>query len=372
MRNQSVILVSAISLLLMAVVFIFVSQIYIPNERKKITDELKGQYALQSVFIAKDEIAKGISISQQLFDQGTIAIENIPTTFIAKDEGQALVYANSEYTGGNADSITSTIIGKEALRDIGKGEILTYTSFDSTKVLQPDHALKQVMVSVKNDAGDVLKTGKYVDIVVKYLNGDYDIVVPKILVDKVVVTKGTSEDPAQQAEALKTPEILIAVNEVQYRDLEIAKRLGELSIRMYTSPKQYPALQTFNYNKIVETIKNLNNAGEQKDAEGDAEPVRGSVEDYYERIFLGFDSQQKVNIEAAFNQHIKNEQAKIDAEEAREEAERKLKKEQMENANKEDEEDIESTEDTEDLADEEDTSLEKFSDKTDVAQKPAS
>ena len=37
------------------------------------------------------------------------------------------------------------------------------------------------------------------------------------------------------------------LNEREYRDLELARRFGEISIRVYADANQYAALQTFDY-----------------------------------------------------------------------------------------------------------------------------
>ena len=61
---------------------------------------------------------------------------------------------------------------------------------------------------------------------------------------------GTASDTA-----LKT--IQISVAEREYRDLELARRFGKLSVRVYSDSNQYAALQTFDYQEKIDLVNKV-------------------------------------------------------------------------------------------------------------------
>lgn len=115
-----------------------------------------------------------------------------------------------------------------------------------------------------------LKTGNIVDMIVSYGNGDYDIVVPKIKVKKLVYkaaaatlppASGKQDSKTQKSNSTSTVTnkaddkagglytLILAVDEEQYRDLELAGKLGKFVTRMYLDESQPASKKTFDYYK---------------------------------------------------------------------------------------------------------------------------
>ena len=172
MRNQGVILAVAISFLVIAFVFIYVSQFYIPNQTKKISQQYEGIYNPVGVFVvtAEDGLAEGTIITEDLFNEGTITVENIPATFIPSKGKQELVYTTMEVNGSITESHYGLMIGKVVKSKIESGSIITYASLGEGEEVNINNFEKQIQLDIENTVGDNLKTGKYVDVIVKYEN----------------------------------------------------------------------------------------------------------------------------------------------------------------------------------------------------------
>lgn len=264
MRNQGVILAVAISFLVIAFVFIYVSQFYIPNQNERIAEGYKALYQNRGVFvvIGDDGLQEGTIITDELFSEGTIDIQNIPSSFIPKKNGIELVYTTGgEYQEALRESAIQTIAGKVVKTKIEPGSIITYASLGEGEDVAVDSFKKQIQLKVENTVGVNLKTGKYVDIITKYENGEYDIVASKIIIDSVIstgVVEQTDESSTQEVKAVTDGVILVSLNDREYRDIELAQRLGKLSIRLYKSVEQYASAVTFDYDlKMREVNKSI-------------------------------------------------------------------------------------------------------------------
>ena len=267
MRNQGVLLAVAISFLVIAFVFIYVSQYYIPHQDQKIADTYKNLYLNRGVFVVvgDDGLQEGTLITEDLFREGTIKIQNIPSDFIPKKDGQELVYTTgSEFIEGTEESAMVTILNKVVKSKIEPGSLITYASLGEGSDVVVDSFEKQIQLNVENTVGNNLKTGKYVDIITKYQNGEYDGLASKVMIDSVISTgvvepnPDTGEVDQAQLNAKTKGIILVSVNDREYRDIELGERLGTLSIRLYKSIDQYASPVTFNYAaKIGEVNKNI-------------------------------------------------------------------------------------------------------------------
>lgn len=256
MRNQGVILAVAISFLVIAFVFIYVSQFYIPNQTKKISQQYEGIYNPVGVFVvtAEDGLAEGTIITEDLFNEGTITVENIPAAFIPSKGQQGLVYTTMQVSNGSVtEAHYSEMIGKVVKSKIESGSIISYASLGEGEEVNINNFEKQIQLDIENTVGDNLKTGKYVDVIVKYENGEFDVVASKKIIDSVVST-GVIQDTGDGSSTSQTKitadtdgVIMLSVNDREYRDIELAKRLGTISIRLYKSADQYPSEITFNY-----------------------------------------------------------------------------------------------------------------------------
>jgi len=107
------------------------------------------------------------------------------------------------------------------------------------------HRLKEY--SVFNRVDGNVKAGNLVDIIVDYQNGDYDIVVSKIRVESI---SSKNNDDLKNKEYV----IVMAVNEVQFRDLFLAEKIGVLKTRLYIDDDQKASDVTFNHIVAMEKL----------------------------------------------------------------------------------------------------------------------
>lgn len=114
-----------------------------------------------------------------------------------------------------------------------------------------------------------VKGGNIVDVLVHYGNGDYDVVVSKIKVRRIIEELG-EEGLEKEAGYI----IILAVNEAQYRDLTLASQLGNLETRLYLDIEQSPSPLTFNYQKAMEL--NGLTAGKEKLGIGNINDAEGT------------------------------------------------------------------------------------------------
>lgn len=297
MRNQGVILAIAISFLVISFVFIYVSQFYIPNQSKKMAQNYESQYSAQGVFVVLSEegLAEGTVITEELFLEGTIEIQNIPASFVPQKNGQPLIYTTGGPAGqGNDEVYRTLIIDKVVKSKLEPGSMITYASLGEGTEVSVNNFEKQVQLDVENTVGESLKTGRYVDIITKYENGDYDVVVSKKIVDSVVRTGLEADQTSTSAsgEGIKASTngiILVSLNDEEYRNVELAKRLGTLSIRMYKSSEQLASAVTFNYMKNASDVNDQILALE----------LAGAHEAYFDEYGVIFDgNKNKVNEES--------------------------------------------------------------------------
>lgn len=158
-----------------------------------------------------------------------------------------------------------------ALEDLRYGEQISLGSINKDKKQFEDYDRMKEYPIRSIVAGEV-KTGNYVDVVVSYNNGDYDVVVAKKKVLKLIETDvdpsktQTQQEPQKnntigaapsqepnkpQTTQLKEYTMIISVNEEQYRDMELAKQIGSLETRLYFDESQPPSKTTFNYDSAM-------------------------------------------------------------------------------------------------------------------------
>ncbi len=302
MKNQNNILVVAISLLIMAIILIYIQFVYLPTKEDEIKNLYVGKYREVGVFYVEDEkgIPKGTLINSQLFSQGSISVKKIPYMYLPKSsDGKILIY----YTESNIDvdsaktSFEEKVMGRMTTRMLSMGEFLSDRSFEEVDLQKVDHYSRQIEIEINNTVGDELKVGRVVDIIVSYGNGDYDTVVVKKTIEKIMGLQQTDANgkPIQTAAGDKA-KILFSVKESEYRDIEFAKKLGDLQVRMYINPElQVESDITFNYEEMRR--KALEIAAEMK--------LVGDIKKYYETAYL--DISDKVNINARFKNYVENQ-----------------------------------------------------------------
>jgi len=146
----------------------------------------------------------------------------------------------------------SQINGMTLRYPVSSGQQIAFTMLDSVNPLKNgDERLKEF--KIKSLVAETVSQGNMVDIIVKYINGEYDVVVPNIAIYSILNTDNI-DDQNKRSVYYKDEKgyytVLFAVNEVQYKDLEAAAQLGELETRLYISSGQMPSDKTFDYNRF--------------------------------------------------------------------------------------------------------------------------
>jgi hypothetical protein len=152
------------------------------------------------------------------------------------------------------------IKGKITKEELRFGEQIVSDSLSKDKKWYGEfERLKEYKVS--SIVEEEVKTGNIIDVLVNYGNGDYDVVIPKIKVIKLAEAKkisdGVSKDSDKGDNTVSSTDsynisplnsgytLILAVDEEQYRDMEMAKKLGAIETRLYIDENQPPSKKTF-------------------------------------------------------------------------------------------------------------------------------
>ena len=114
---------------------------------------------------------------------------------------------------------------------------------------------------VKTIVAEEVEEGNLVDLIVNYGDGDYDVVLSKVKVKKLL--KGNvmgSDTETRESSLYRDNEYMVTfgVDEIDYRDLIAAEKLANLiaekhetegyfELRLYIDNDQPPSMKTFNY-----------------------------------------------------------------------------------------------------------------------------
>jgi len=234
-----------------SIIFIY-SKFVIPREVTKAENLIRQMYdddavpkVKVAVIVDKDGITKYTVLDEKILNE-KVKIVDIPVKYAAYN------------VVGDFDSM----LGKIAKEDLRYGEQVVKDSLsEDEKWFDEYQRLKEY--SVTNVVAGEVKTGNIVDILVNYGNGDYDVVVPKIKVQKLIEagSKSTNTDTSGYSASTGSREnngeylLIVAVNEEQYRDLEAASKIGKLQTRLYIDESQPASPKTFNYEKAAEKLK---------------------------------------------------------------------------------------------------------------------
>ncbi len=240
-KNRRVHLVFAVFLVILSATVYFYENIRIPKLTKDVQAELRMEIDVNAMpktsvamVIDPEGIAKYTEITEEILDK-KIKLVEVPTKFVP--EGAVIDL--------------SMILGKITKEPLRKGEQLILDSFSiEEKWFDEFERLKEY--SIKSTVADTLKSGNIVDILVVYGNGDYDVVVPKVKIKKLVKSDITNSD------GNKSVQIVIPVNEVDTRDMIAASQLGEFDVRIYLDESQSASPKTFDYEKAKEQLQLLN------------------------------------------------------------------------------------------------------------------
>lgn len=249
-KRQSSLLAAAAGLILITIIFYFYNNVIIPKVRieteKSVRIELDDK-VMQKAKVAV--IAEGMDIPKY-----TVLSEDIINSKIK------LVEIPVKYTAKGAAGSLDFIRGKVTKEDLSSGEQILMDSLSIEKKWFGEYErLKEYSVG-SIVAGEV-KTGNIIDIVVSYGNGEYDVVVPKVKIKKLVEGTGKSEGTSSDKSTISKPvepkdgyTLVIAVDEDQYRDLELAGMVGKLQTRLYIDESQPASKKSFDYSSVLKNF----------------------------------------------------------------------------------------------------------------------
>ncbi|MCX7921399.1 MAG: SAF domain-containing protein [Clostridia bacterium] len=256
LKSQKKLLVWVLVCIVFAVTIFYYNNYKIPQLSKQIETKIRREIddnamPKQKVAVVIDSagISKYTELTEQMINE-KIQIVDVPIKYLVKNPANDI----------------DLIIGKIAKEDLRPGEQISLDSLSSDKKWYGEYQrLKEYKVT--SIVANEVKTGNIIDIVVAYGNGDYDIVVPKTKVIKLVTPpteqqQGANQDNSQSQNQEGTQNntqsnnpgsvndgytLIMAVDEEQYRDIELAKQLGKLETRLYLEENQQPSKKTFNY-----------------------------------------------------------------------------------------------------------------------------
>lgn len=236
------------------IVFVF-NNLLIPRAEKSAENSVRREIDEKAmpkrqaaVIIHPQGISKYTEITGQLIDE-RIKLVEIPEKYLVK----------------GAVNDLNMLKGKITKEDLRPGEQIVADELSSDKKWYGDfERLKEY--SVSSIVADEVKTGNIVDLIVNYGDGSYDIVSPKVKVIKLI--KGsqdvTDSDEISQVKGKVRDEglytIIFAVDETQYKDLELASKIGKFETRLYLDENQPASAKTFNYSTAIKRYELLNSS----------------------------------------------------------------------------------------------------------------
>jgi len=144
------------------------------------------------------------------------------------------------------------LVNKVTKEEITPGEIILKEALEDNQVWFGDYdRIKDY--KIKTNLSGTLKEGMLVDIIVVYANGDYDVVVPK---QKVLKLVDLAESGPNVDKTKGSFEILVSIpNENDYRDMVLADTMGVFELRRYHDVGQPASEKTFDYKKMLAVKK---------------------------------------------------------------------------------------------------------------------
>lgn len=176
------------------------------------------------------KIAKYTQLTQQIVDQNIVMVP-VPVS-LAVD---------------NASLDASMLVGRVVKGDlVGNTQISEDMLEDSAAWFGEYDRLSDY--TVNNTVGGQVKEGNIVDVIVAYGNGDYDVVAAKKKITNIMPTGAvaTTSDTDGGVNLSDKNDMVFAVNEQEYANLELAKKVGTLRVRIYMDESQPASKVTFN------------------------------------------------------------------------------------------------------------------------------
>jgi len=256
-KQKKLISIAAICLILSAIIFYY-NNIKIPKVIKRVENEVKRKIDVEAmpkrqvaVIIDKNGIDKYTTLTDEII-KNKIQVKEVPVPFIVEGAVSDFKFLKDKVT-------------KEDLR---YGEQIHYNSLsDKSNWYDDNDRLKEYRV--KNLVADTVCEGNLVDVIINYENGDYDVVLSKTKVIKIVSpfdseSKEGSQDEGQEFDknnpAKRTDEdmeflVVFSVNsEEDYKNLNLASKLGYFETRKYVDEKQKASKKTFDYEWAIKKL----------------------------------------------------------------------------------------------------------------------
>jgi Flp pilus assembly protein CpaB len=262
LRGYKKLLSLAILCGLLAGIMFYYNNVKLPRVEKETEVRLRKVLDLNAmpktkvaVIIDKNGITKYTELTQKILKEKIKFVE-VPTKYIA--EG---TITDQNY-----------MVGKIAKEDLRYGEQVSLESLSSEKKWFGEfQRLKEYAVS--SIVADEVKSGNIIDLLVSYGDGTYDLVVEKLKVIKLIteidgqINKKAVDNSTGEMQNVKPSgtykyTLILAVDEEQYRDLELAKTLGKLEARLYLDESQPASKKTFDYKTEINKVKVLSKVGE--------------------------------------------------------------------------------------------------------------
>lgn len=237
-RHRWLLFVAGLLIFCSALLFLYYN-ILLPNAVQKAEAKVRRELdenAMPRVKVAvideKSRIAKYTELTDALISQ-KVRIVDMPVRYAA---------------AGVLGDI-SLLRGKITREDLEGGEQILAESLTTDKKWFGDEERLREFPLGSIVAGEV-KDGNIIDITVNYGDGTYDVVVPKIKVRKLISHAASADNSAGGSSYT----VVVAVDEVQYRDLMLATEAGQLESRLYLDESQPPSTKTFAYSSVRQKL----------------------------------------------------------------------------------------------------------------------
>ncbi|MBQ3847837.1 MAG: hypothetical protein II748_03175 [Clostridia bacterium] len=221
--KKNLLLKIAVVLLAMALVAGIYTLFVIPSVRKEEQEKSKKEIARITEMYVSVPIYNG----ETPLVKGTLMTEALAGLFTAMKVPAASL---------NAEMLTDigTSYGFQLAGTLSKGEPLTIANLERADLEEnEEERLKEFAVS--SLVCEKVVPGTYIDVVVRYEDGTYD----------VVLVKKRVHDVRQTADAEGKYTVVIPVTEGEYADMLAARKLGELDTRLYLDEKHPASTATF-------------------------------------------------------------------------------------------------------------------------------
>jgi len=249
MKKQKMYVVILVFLVVLVALYAYFDKYKIPEVRKEIEDRFLNR--AEMVLRVKDgvSISQSTKLTQTELDRTFEAVP-VPETYIPMQAVRLPLPSGYVEKSTPEKNLVNATMKSELIKvgglnnkftteSLESGEILMYSNVEVEDKKWSNNRDKEREFVIENDIAGTLKEGHHVDLIVNYENGDYDVVASHKKVESII--KPTQENNQQDIK------IIIAVSEIEYRNLNMARKYGKLEVRKYKNTEQPASKVTFNY-----------------------------------------------------------------------------------------------------------------------------